>query len=90
MSFIIALVLSLQSMAAPNIPLEDNIEPPALLSQTGLFQLPITSLLPSKEMKSYEINQPLWVDHARKQRFLYIPENQNRYTHHPSLLASIS
>lgn len=59
-----------------NIPLQKDIEPPHLLSMTGLFQGDVISLQPVSELLAYDINQALWVDYAKKQRFLYLPQNK--------------
>ena len=56
-----------------NIPLRDGVEPPALLSQTGIFKNPVTALQATDGFLPYEINQALWVDFAQKQRWIYIP-----------------
>jgi hypothetical protein len=56
----------------PNIPLTGT-EPPKLLSNTGIYQNPVSQLRPTDDFRSYEINQPLWVDFAQKQRMVYIP-----------------
>jgi hypothetical protein len=66
------LFLPFAAIAAPNIPLQEGIEPPLKLSETGLFNR-LSPLEPSPELRPYEINQALWVDHAQKQRFLYLP-----------------
>lgn len=59
-----------------NIPLQKDVEPPALLSNTGIFQGNIVNLEPNAELLAYDINQALWVDYAKKQRYLYLPPNE--------------
>jgi len=56
------------------IPLENGVEPPALFSSTGLFEGKVSNLRPISALRPYEINQPLWVDFAQKQRWIYLPE----------------
>ena len=73
--FVLLLSTSL-ARADLNIPLQKNIEPPTLLSKTGLFQGEMTNLQPAKELITYDINQALWVDFAKKLRFLYLPTNK--------------
>lgn len=73
--FVLLLSTSL-ARADLNIPLQKNIEPPTLLSKTGLFQGEMTNLQPAKELITYDINQALWVDFAKKLRFLYLPPNK--------------
>ena len=76
MNILFCMLAAVHALAAPNIPLEERMEPPMLLSETALFQSPVANLVPSVELRSFEINQPLWVDHAKKQRYLYLPVGQ--------------
>lgn len=48
--------------------------PPALLSQTGAFSN-LTNLTVSSGLIPYEINSPLWSDHASKFRWMAVPTN---------------
>ncbi len=59
--------------AAPNIPLEKDVEPPQLLSQTGLLQIKDGEIEAAEGVIDYDIIQPLFVDYAQKQRFIYVP-----------------
>lgn len=62
--------------ATPNIPLQLDVEPPALLSETGLYSGNVAELKPAEGLRTYEINQSLFVDHAQKKRMFYLPENR--------------
>lgn len=64
------------AFAAPNIPLQEGTEPPPLLSQTGLFLQLTPELMPVAGIREYAINQALWVDHAQKQRFVFLPPGE--------------
>ena len=63
-------------IAGINIPLQQNMEPPSLLTETGLFVGPIADLQPSSELRPYQVNQSLWTDFADKQRWIYLPAGQ--------------
>lgn len=65
------------AFANPRIPLEKEVEPPGLLSQTGLFQGDVKLLIPAEDLRPFLINQPLWTDFARKRRFLYLPSGKH-------------
>ena len=56
--------LSLQLLGAVNIPLDPAVEPPGLLSETGVL---------GEGPLDYFIVQPLWVDFAAKKRRLFLP-----------------
>lgn len=72
--FFVGLILAIgQAEAGINIPLEKGVDPPPLLSATGLFQGDLANLIPAEGVIPFDINQPLWVDYATKQRFLYLP-----------------
>ncbi len=47
-------------------------EPPALLSQTGLFT-DTASLVPAPPLTPYEVASPLWSDGAHKRRWIVLP-----------------
>ena len=47
-------------------------EPPALLSQTGLFT-DTAALVPAAPMMPYEVASPLWSDGAHKRRWIVLP-----------------
>jgi hypothetical protein len=66
---LILFLVSQPSIAAPNIPLQKDVEPPTLLSQTGILPLSANGF------RTYEIIQPLWVDYAQKERMVYLPDN---------------
>jgi len=57
--------------SAPVTPPPSN-DPPALLSQTGLFASTAT-LTPSSAMTPYEVNAPFWSDNAIKSRWIALP-----------------
>ena len=46
---------------------------PATLSQTGLFEAPVSALLPAVGLVEYEVASPLWSDRALKRRWLGLP-----------------
>jgi uncharacterized repeat protein (TIGR03806 family) len=48
--------------------------PPALLSQTGAFTN-LATLSPSSVLIPFDVNAPLWSDHAGKQRWMVVPTN---------------
>lgn len=50
--------------AAVNIPLDPLVEPPLLLSETGVL---------GEGLIDYRIIQPLWVDYAAKSRRIFLP-----------------
>jgi uncharacterized repeat protein (TIGR03806 family) len=45
---------------------------PTLLSQTGLF-VSLQTMAPAPGVIPYEVNSPLWSDHAVKQRYIALP-----------------
>lgn len=49
-------------------------EPPALLSQTGLFTN-LTTLTPAPSLIPYDVATPLWSDGAAKRRWIILPNN---------------
>ncbi|MEM7368919.1 MAG: PQQ-dependent sugar dehydrogenase [Bacteroidota bacterium] len=49
-------------------------EPPALLSQAGVFQS-LSPLVPEDFMIPYELNAPFWSDNAIKTRWMVIPND---------------
>lgn len=59
-----SLFLTVSAQASIHIPIEPGVEPPMLLSQTGVLTEPLFD---------YEIIQPLWVDFAHKKRRLFLP-----------------
>lgn len=59
-------VLDRQNAGAP--------EPPALLSQTGVFQS-LSPLVPADIMVPYSLNAPFWSDNAIKTRWMIIPND---------------
>lgn len=63
-----------------NISFEPGVEPPELLSQTALFYGP--NQTPHPRLISYKVNQPLWVDFAKKKRWFLLPEGE-KITFHP-------
>jgi hypothetical protein len=68
---------AVQSAAAEiKIPLQEDAEPPALLSETGIFKGRVSDLTPADSLVPYQIIQPLWVDFAVKQRWVYLPPGQ--------------
>ncbi len=46
---------------------------PATLSQTGLFQAPVSDLTPAPGLVEYEVSSPLWSDRAVKKRWMGLP-----------------
>ncbi len=50
-------------------------QPPALLSQTGIFA-DLATLTPATGFVGYDVNTPLWSDGAQKTRWLGIPTGQ--------------
>jgi uncharacterized repeat protein (TIGR03806 family) len=72
--FVALAISGIASAEGINIPLEGGVEPPARLSATGLFEGKVADLQPAASLRLYEINQPLWVDFAQKQRWIHLPE----------------
>lgn len=58
------LIFGLQAFCTVNIPLDPLVEPPALLSETGVLD---------EGPLDYRIIQPLWVDFAAKRRRIFLP-----------------
>jgi hypothetical protein len=52
-------------------PLTSGQEPPGLLSQTGAFSQ-LEPLVAGPALIPYDVNQPLWSDHALKSRFIVL------------------
>lgn len=50
-------------------------EPPALLSETGVFQ-DLISLIPASGFIEYDLQQPFWSDGALKRRWIAVPDGQ--------------
>ncbi len=59
--------------------LEALPEPPALLSQTGLFN-EIGTLAPHPALIPYDVASPLWSDGAEKHRWICVPKSGSRPT----------
>ncbi len=57
-------ILKLSSQPAP--------QPPATLSATGAFS-DLAALAPARGVLPYDVNAPLWSDHAAKQRWIALP-----------------
>ena len=53
--------------------------PPALLSQTGAFN-DLPTLTPSPALVPYDVNSPLWSDHAIKRRWIGVPNHGAPYS----------
>ena len=70
----VLLCVSQFALAKVTFPTEAGTPPPELLSQTGLFVGEVSKLEPSPELRPYSINQPLWVDYAKKKRWVFLPE----------------
>jgi uncharacterized repeat protein (TIGR03806 family) len=70
------LLASQTALGDISIPLQAGVDPPKLLSETGLFRNPVAGLEPVAELRPYQINQPLWVDYAQKQRWIHLPAGQ--------------
>ncbi|NOS70255.1 MAG: hypothetical protein HOP33_10025 [Verrucomicrobia bacterium] len=51
-----------------------GVSPPALLSQTGAFTN-LATLSPSAALIPFDVNSPLWSDHAAKARWMAVPTN---------------
>lgn len=51
-----------------------SVEPPTLLSQTGIFSN-LTTLTPSPGVIPFDVATPLWSDGAAKQRWIALPNN---------------
>jgi uncharacterized repeat protein (TIGR03806 family) len=49
-------------------------DPPALLSQTGIFS-DLATLAPAPGVIPYDVSTPLWSDAAKKQRWLIVPND---------------
>lgn len=58
------LIYGLQAFCTVNIPLDPLVDPPALLSETGVL---------GEGLLDYQIIQPLWVDFAAKRRRMFLP-----------------
>jgi uncharacterized repeat protein (TIGR03806 family) len=54
-------------------------QPPALLSQTGVFS-DTRTMTPSASMIPYDVNSPLWSDGAEKRRWLAVPNDGAPYS----------
>ena len=51
---------------------------PELLSDWGIFKIPMKDLVPASERTfAYEINSPLFSDYAHKARFIQLPPNES-------------
>ncbi|MGC4014174.1 MAG: Ig-like domain-containing protein [Luteolibacter sp.] len=56
-----------------------SVEPPALLSQTGVFSN-LASLTAASGFVPFDVNTPLWSDGAHKQRWIMVPNNGSHDT----------
>ena len=65
LSFVTVVLGFATCFAAIHIPLEPEIDPPEILSETGVL---------AENLVDYRINQALWVDFAAKKRRLFLPE----------------
>ncbi len=54
-------------------------QPPALLSQTGVFTH-LATLSPRPGLVPYDVNSPLWSDNAFKQRWIAVPNDGAPYS----------
>jgi len=56
----------------------------AKLSDYGFFHGALVALEPAERVLSYDINSPLFSDHAQKKRFIYLPEGKQLTYNHSS------
>ncbi|MEM6800178.1 MAG: PQQ-dependent sugar dehydrogenase [Bacteroidota bacterium] len=61
------------------IPQFNSTTSPALLSQTGAFSN-LANLTPSSGIIPYTVNSPLWSDHAKKKRWIALPNDGSHDT----------
>ena len=59
------------------LPDEEGGSPPALLSQTGVFE-DVRALTPSAALIPYDLIAPFWSDGAEKRRWIAVPNDGSR------------